>query len=166
MSDRRRQEALGLDTGGDELTPDELAFLERYQALEPGTPLCAKVRWIPRDRVRYRPTNDFVWLDQGGIEVELKCTRPRYPTIRNQICDSVRRARDQDVRKAYFVVDLGDRRPTDTLRRQLGRYNANNPANTIAALWLMSRNGLERVRLVEDEQGVEPARSSGLLSQG
>lgn len=137
---RRRQEALALDTGGDVLEPHEVIFLERFL---PGN----SIRWIPRDRSTRLPTNDFVWLSNGAISVELKSTGAKYQSIRNRIHDTVRRAHVRGVVKENFIIDLGDARLTPKLRRQLGEFNARTTSTVIRRLFVMSADGLEEIRL-------------------
>ena len=104
------------------------------------------MEWIPRGTL---PTNDFVWLAKDGKEWELKSTKPKYSTIRNQIAPSVRDALKKAVKRNRFVVDLGRSKLTNKLRQQLTSYNQRNPNNTILELWVMHSGGriLEQVVL-------------------
>lgn len=137
---RRRQEALALDTGGDRLEPREIVFLERFL---PGN----QVRWIPKDRGSFLPTNDFVWVSNGGLVMELKSTSAKYQSIRNHIHPTVRRALERGVVKENFIIDLGGERLTNKLRAQLAQYNRRTTSTPIRRLFVMSVDGLEEIRL-------------------
>ena len=50
----RRQRALRSETNGERLEPHEIEFLERFEELG------HSALWIPRDRVTFRSTNDFI----------------------------------------------------------------------------------------------------------
>lgn len=138
---RRRQEALALDTGGDVLEPREVEFLERFM---PGN----QVRWIPRDRARRLPTNDFVWVNNGELVMELKSTSAKYQSVRNHIHSTVRRAQLQGVVKENFVIDIGSAPLTAKLRRQLSEFNVRTTSTRIRRLFVMSADGLEEIRLL------------------
>ncbi|BDY33167.1 hypothetical protein hbim_07142 [Mycolicibacterium mageritense] len=137
----QRQTALGIETHGEDLLRHEIEFVERFLALG------HQLEWIARDRETGKPTNDFIWLDNDSLIVELKSPKPRYSTIRNQIHDAVVRARAQGVAKQNFIVDLGDKLLTAKLRNQVSLYNRRNPDNTIDRLWVMSRGVLEQIDL-------------------
>lgn len=137
---RRRQEALALDTGGDALEPREIEFLERFM---PGN----EVRWIPRDRTRRLPTNDFVWINNGQLVMELKSTSAKYQSVRNHIHTTVRKAQLQGVVKENFVIDLGAAPLTAKLRRQLSEFNVRTTSTRIRRLFVMSADGLEEIKL-------------------
>lgn len=137
---RRRQEALALDTGGDVLEPREIEFLERFLVDN-------QVRWIPRDRVNRRPTNDFVWINNGDLAMELKSTSAKYQSIRNHIHETVRRAQAQSVVKENFIIDLGTAQLSDKLRTQLAQFNVRTTSTRIRRLFVMTATGLEEIRL-------------------
>ncbi|MGV0595693.1 hypothetical protein [Mycolicibacterium porcinum] len=136
----RRQTNLGIDTHGEDLVRHEIEFVERFHALG------HQLEWIARDPAGM-PTNDFIWLDNDNLLVELKSTKARYPTIRNQIHDAVSQAREKGVSKQNFIVDLGGKLLTTKLRHQVSLYNRRNPDNTIERLWVMSRGALHRIDL-------------------
>lgn len=136
-----RQDALGIEAHGETLTPHEIQFVERFQALG------HQVEWIPRDTVTHRPTNDFVWLNRGRIECELKSTMPKYGSIRSHIAGAVDRAVAQGVRKENFVIDLGAAPLRPKLKGQLSQYNERNPGKKIAALWVLARGELTEIDL-------------------
>lgn len=138
---RRRQEALALDTGGDVLEPREVEFLERFL---PGN----EVRWIPRDRTRRLPTNDFIWVSNANLVMELKSTSPKYQSIRNHIHSTVVRAQAREVVKENFIIDIGNAPLTEKLRRQLSEFNVRTTSTRIRRLFVMSREGLEEISLI------------------
>ncbi|WP_449408008.1 hypothetical protein [Microbacterium maritypicum] len=137
---RRRQEALALDTGGDVLEPREVEFLERFLVSN-------QVSWIPRDRERRLPTNDFVWDSNGALVMELKSTSAKYQSIRNHIHSTVLRAQARGVVKENFIIDIGAVVLTDKLRRQLSEFNTRTTSTPIRRLFIMSADGLEEIRL-------------------
>ncbi|MFT4281183.1 hypothetical protein [Microbacterium sp.] len=137
---QNRQDALALDTGGDRLEPQEIQFLERFLVSN-------QVRWIPRDP-NLRPTNDFVWINEGDLTMELKSTGAKYQSIRNHIHTAVAKATRGGVVKENFIVDLGDGVLTDKLRRQLAEFNQRTSTTPIRRLFVMSRDGLEEIRLL------------------
>lgn len=139
---RRRQEALAIDTGDDVLEPREVEFFERFL---PGN----QVRWVPRDRsYRRLPTNDFIWVNNGNLVMELKSTGAKYQSIRNHIHPTVRRAQLQGVVKENFIIDIGAAVLTSKLRRQLSEFNVRTTSTPIRRLFVMSANGLEEIRLL------------------
>ncbi|KAB2808321.1 hypothetical protein F9L07_22665 [Pimelobacter simplex] len=125
-----RQDALGIDTNGETLTPDEVRFAERFHGRH-GT----IAQWFKADRTHRRKTNDFEWAELA-IEAELKSPKDRYRTIANAI-------RADTPWKQHFIVDLGHKALTQALRWQLEKYNERNPDHTITALWVLSQNGAE-----------------------
>lgn len=137
----QRQQNLGIDTHGETLTINEIKFVERFCILG------ESLEWIARDLL---PTADFIWFSRCSIECELKSTKPKYSTIRNQIAPDVAHARAKHVRsrKIFFIVDIGSARLTPKLRSQLALYNLRNPKNMIRRLWIMHSNGvLEEIPL-------------------
>lgn len=142
----RRQAALVSDTSGEDLYPHEIEFLETFEGLG------ERATWIPRaphDPIRgRRPTNDFVWLTNGGVPAELKACSDNYGKIRALISRAVRKAREQDVVKDTFVIDITPYRLSPKLRAQLERYNVRNPDNTITSLWVMSGGQMHEISLL------------------
>lgn len=144
---RERQIALGIPLESDRLETHEIEFLERFVALG------NQFSWIPRDALR-RPTNDFIWLNKDGIEVEMKRPRPNtndhdaehvFVRVVRMIRADIRRAHrhDQQIVKQYFVVDLDDRPVPPGLMRMLAEYNLRAQRRDfhspqITRLWLMS----------------------------
>ena len=124
---------------GERLYGHELLFLLRFEALG------NKARWIERPEVipgaGRKPSNDFIWLNNGELISELKSSKNKYSTIKTRISQSVSKAREQGVVKENFVVDLGKNRMGATLKRQMQSYNLRNPQNRIKNLYVMHGNG-------------------------
>lgn len=124
---------------GERLYGHELLFLLRFEALG------NKARWIERPEVipgaGRKPSNDFIWLNNGELISELKSSKNKYSTIKARISQSVSKAREQGVVKENFVVDLGKNRMGATLKRQMQSYNLRNPQNRIKNLYVMHGNG-------------------------
>lgn len=137
-----RQSMLPVDFHGEEIEPHEVFFLERFLQID----LRPQVDWVPRSPVR-RPTNDFVWLNLGGIEVEVKSSRADYETIRARITKAVSRAKAQGVVKENFIVDLGSSPLDAGLVEELTRYNQDRSRNPIERLWVFSGTTLVEIPL-------------------
>ena len=124
---------------GERLYGHELLFLLRFEALG------NKVRWIERPEVipgaGRKPSNDFIWLNNGELISELKSSKDRYSTIKTRISQAVLKGREQGVVKENFVVDLGKYRMGATLKRQMQSYNLRNPQNRIKNLYVLHGNG-------------------------
>lgn len=124
---------------GERLYGHELLFLLRFEALG------NKARWIERPELipgaGRKPSNDFVWLNNGELISELKSSKDRYSTIKTRISQAVSKAREQGIVKENFVVDLGKYRMGATLKRQMQSYNLRNPQNRIKNLYVMHGNG-------------------------
>lgn len=124
---------------GEKLYGHELLFLLRFEALG------NKARWIERPALipgsGRKPSNDFVWVNNGELISELKSSKNKYSTIKARISQSVSKAREQGVVKENFVVDLGKYRMGATLKRQMQSYNLRNPQNRIKNLYVMHGNG-------------------------
>lgn len=124
---------------GERLYGHELLFLLRFEALG------NKARWIERPEIipgaGRKPSNDFIWLNNGELISELKSSKDRYSTIKTRISQAVSKAREQGVVKENFVVDLGKYRMGATLKRQMQSYNLRNPQNWIKNLYVMHGNG-------------------------
>ena len=124
---------------GERLYGHELLFLLRFEALG------NKVRWIERPEVipgaGRKPSNDFIWLNNGELISELKSSKDRYSTIKTRISQAVLKAREQGVVKENFVVDIGKYRMGATLKRQMQSYNLRNPQNRIKNLYVLHGNG-------------------------
>jgi len=73
------------------------------------------------------------------------------------------KARERGVAKVRFVVDLGEIPLNQNLRNRLMNYNANNPTNQIAELWVVHRYRLEPGDTVEIGEAPIPAFSFRLL---
>lgn len=124
---------------GEKLYGHELLFLLRFEALG------NKARWIERPEIipgaGRKPSNDFIWLNNGELISELKSSKDRYSTIKTRISQAVSKAREQGVVKENFVVDLGKYRMGATLKQQMQSYNLRNPQNRIKNLYIMHGNG-------------------------
>ena len=124
---------------GERLYGHELLFLLRFEALG------NKARWIerptPDEDGAMKPSNDFVWLNNGELVSELKSSKNKYSTIKNRISDAVKKARLHGVQKENFVVDLGVRRLDEKLMRQMQTYNLRNPQAPIKNLYVMHSGG-------------------------
>lgn len=124
---------------GEKLYGHELLFLLRFEALG------NKARWIERPALipgaGRKPSNDFVWLNNGELISELKSSKNKYSTIKVRISQAVSKAREQGVVKENFVVDLGKHRMGATLKQQMQSYNLRNPQNRIKNLYVMHGNG-------------------------
>ena len=147
-----RQHALGLDTGSDWLDPHEIDQLEHFHSLEPHIPLRKKIKWIPRNYVGRIPTDDFVWVANDGVHIEMKRVhRAGYKPIRNSIKQALDRLRkwDPPIRgvKENFMVDIGQRELRTNVREELEEYNIRNPHNQIKRLWVLWRGNLEEITL-------------------
>lgn len=124
---------------GEKLYGHELLFLLRFEALG------NKVRWIERPEVipgaGRKPSNDFIWLNNGELISELKSSKDKYSTIKSRISQAVSKGREQGVVKENFVVDIGKYRMGATLKRQMQSYNLRNPQNRIKNLYVLHGNG-------------------------
>ena len=124
---------------GERLYGHELLFLLRFEALG------NKARWIERPEIipgaGRKPSNDFIWLNNGELISELKSSKDRYSTIKTRISQAVSKAREQGVVKENFVVDIGKYRMGATLKQQMQSYNLRNPQNRIKNLYVMHGNG-------------------------
>lgn len=137
----RRQDALGVVPVGEQLHQHEIETVERLQRLG------ETVEWLPKDSKTFLPTNDIRWINNGGIEVDLKATTAKYEPIRTLIHKAVVAARTAGVVKDHFVVDIGQASLTEKLRAQLAKYNTRNPNNRISGLWIVTRATLVKIDL-------------------
>lgn len=139
-----RQAALGIDTHGEKLEQSEIEFVEQFHGV-----LNQQIEWIPRDRTTFRPTNDFVWVNNGNRAYELKTPKKaKYASAADLIRQAVSKARAQNVVKDRFVINLGHRELRPTLAAQLSSYNQRNPENQIRELWVMAAGVIHRLRLL------------------
>jgi len=138
---RARQDALDTNYIEDNLTPAEIQFYESFIAAG------NRVQLIPKDKVYFQPTNDFIWLNLDEIVCELKASKERYATVRNAISVAVSNAQKQNVVKDNFIIDFGNRSVSEKLKRQLALYNYRNPRLPISRLWIWSSGNLEEIAL-------------------
>ena len=148
----RRQAALSVDFGGDRLNRNEVASLERLQSLAPDIPLREKIMWIPQFRSPV-PLNDFHWRANGNLVVDMKTTGAKYSPIHRLIKRSVFVSKHSPLSAAQlkenFIIDICPARLSVKLRGQLAKYNLRNPDNRLSRLWVLSRDGLEEIELLE-----------------
>ncbi|MFT4202185.1 hypothetical protein [Gordonia sp. (in: high G+C Gram-positive bacteria)] len=140
----QRQRALPFERNGEQLYQHEIETLERLAGRE------QHLEWFARERGR--PTNDFRWDSMGGIEVDTKATRARYPSIRNHLRRSTEQAEDaraggKDIQKDHFLIDLGPHKLQEKLRDQLRKYNVRQPGHAVKRLWVMSDSGASLVEI-------------------
>lgn len=122
--------------GQEILESHEIDFLERFEAKG------ERAKWIRRDLVTRKSTNDFYWETNNSIACELKSTSTKYRTIRIHIQDAVIKARDNHgVVKDVFVIDLGKRKLSSKLRKHLSLYNQRVQDGQIRRLFVMSDDG-------------------------
>lgn len=147
----RRQEALGIVPPGEQLHQHEIETVERMQSLG------HQLRW---NRRAAHATNDAVWIDMGGIEIEIKATKAKRSTIVDRIVECFRnaeRAADRGDRadsKKNFIIDIGQSALSPLLAKQLSAFNASrsgqSPARRINRLWVMTRGQLVELPQVNE----------------
>ena len=136
----KRQSALGIDTKGEKLDPDEILFVERMTSRYPGTDSHSVLEWLARDRYddagNKLPTNDFIWLNYDGQEWELKSpstsgNKSLYDRIKARIKD------DMGKGKTRFVIDIGEPIADEALLANLEKYKNQRGCEVI----VLSNNG-------------------------
>jgi hypothetical protein len=151
---RSRQNALGIETRGEKLTPAEIEFCEQLLGMYPDLGPSSVLEWIARDPTM-RPTNDFVWLANQGLVTDLKSPRrvgddttwtPASSAIR-LIRDTIKKANRQGVVKEHFIVDFGVEDVSAEDLRELSRYNVEQRDTKVSRLWVMIDGNLEEVEL-------------------
>ena len=137
-----RQDALPLDFKGDQLDPGEIMSYERLLRLgEDIDPIKRRIS---------EPTNDFIWLSHGGIEVEMKGPKTaEYETIMGRIHTAVKSAKDRGFVKDTFLIDIGEAELKQSLAAQLTAYNIDRSKYQIKSLYVMSGDGarIDRINL-------------------
>ena len=135
----RLKDSLGRWMPDQVLDHHEIDFLERFERLG------HRAQWIPRAPLipgkGRKSTNDFVWLDLESETCELKSTGAKYTSISSRIQDAVTKALKHEVTKDFFVIDLGKRKLSLKLRKQLADYNTDRQSGHIRSLWVMAENG-------------------------
>ncbi len=119
-----------------------IEFVERFKELG------QSIEWIPRGRLTpkgRKSTNDFVWLNHNYAVFEVKATRPKYSTIKDEISTAMAKASNWGVEKNRFVIDLRSRHLGEKLHAQLALYNSRNPHAPVRELWVLHAGGLERI---------------------
>jgi len=140
---RLRQTALGLNTYGAILEPDEIVLYEKLGLIY-GCPIHEVVDIIPRDKTM-KPTNDFLWLTRGGIPTEIKSpTVGDYEHAERLIWKAVTKAAKQDVIKDTFIVNYGVQALADGTLELLAAYNNNHSTGNIEELWVLTRDVLSQ----------------------
>ena len=151
-----RQDALGPAAARQSvgrLEPGEIRFLERLQAINPSSPLSQQVKWLPkgaRINGQTMPSNDFIWLDHGGIEMELKSPGTTFPyAVINRIWKSVNHAWNRHgFIKTNFIIDLADMVLTVDLREALATYNLTQSGLPIERVFVMWQGKIEEIQLM------------------
>lgn len=139
-----RQSALPVSFGGDVLEPQEVRFVERF--LNAGQQL----EWIPKNaRGKSTPGFDFRWLNNGGIDVELKSTLANYDTTRRAITKDAKKAANHAARlvKTRYLVDFEDQAVSADLLRELAGYNVDRRLYRLDQLWVMIRGSIREITL-------------------
>ena len=131
-----RQDALGIDSHGETLEPDEIVFYERLGKIY-GEPLADIVDIIPRDKMM-KPTNDFLWLIRDGVPVEIKSpTVSDYGHAERRIWNATIKAAEQGIIKDVFIVNYGDLPLSADAIELLASYNENHATGKIRELWVL-----------------------------
>jgi hypothetical protein len=138
---RHRQDALPTSKIADNLEPHEIEFYERF--IGDGN----TVVLIPKDTGRpAKSTNDFIWVNNGGIEVEVKTIeRLDYDAAAGAVRRAVSKAIKHDVVKDNFIIDTKDRPLTEPFLFGLQKYNLRNQPNAISRLWVYHQHGVTEV---------------------
>jgi hypothetical protein len=140
---RARQDALPTNRVSDGLEPHEIEFYEWF-TIDRGY----RVELIPRDTVRFLPTNDFIWLDNGALVCEVKATSATYAAIKRRIHKAVVKSARRGVVKDNFIIDIRDQVLTGKVRRQLAGINARaDDGPLIDRIWVWDRNGFAEIDL-------------------
>lgn len=128
------------------LEPDEVTFLERFEALG------HRAKWIPRAKYipgkGRKPTSDFIWLDNGNEITEQKSTSSTYKKIKGRIQGNVEAATKQGIVKDVYIIDIGQAKLRDKVRRQLSEYNIRVQSGYIRKLFIMSENGTKLEEII------------------
>lgn len=137
---KARQDALKSIIHDDQLYPWEIQTIERLERLG------HRVEWISRDPRRIS-SNDFIWLTEDGVSAETKSTSAKYETIKKRIQGAVKAAAKHDIVKDVFLIDIGKRRLSEKLRKQVAAYNDRVQSGKIKQLYVLSEYGekLERI---------------------
>ncbi|MFD2839339.1 phage minor capsid protein [Populibacterium corticicola] len=144
---KKRQQAItSVDFHGEVLEPHEVRFVERMQARG------ERLTWIPRPPATtggFASSNDFIWDSHEALVMELKGTKPKYQSVKNNIRTAVLKAQKHSVVKENFIIDIGDETLPDKVRGQLADYNRLVETAQIKSLWVLSEDGtkLEQITL-------------------
>jgi len=138
---RRRQDALATNRIPDALEPHEIEFYEWF-TIERG-----HQAWLlGRDTVQFRPTNDFIWLDNGALICEVKSTSATYAAIKRRIRSAVVKAQKHGVTKENFIIDIREQELLPQVRRRLSNINEVASKAKIARLWVWDAEGFEEIK--------------------
>ena len=148
----RRQNALLIETHGVKLLPDEVVFCERLARINPAVPLNNQIEWLPlgaKSKNGMRPSNDFIWFNRGGIQVELKSISSiSARKAINRIWKAVNQAwRAHQFHKQNFMIDIGDQVLTDAVREALASYNLTESGPSIDRVFVMWQQRIEEIHL-------------------
>ena len=141
----KRQAKLKTDTHGDQLTRDEVLFLEKFESIG------EVADWIRRTRAA--KTSDFVWISFDGDPWDIKTpssVKWESMTPKEQYKRIAGRVSDDAPFKKNIIVSLGDRDLTVELTRELSLYNARrarDPDHQIDQLRVMSRGTVHTIAL-------------------
>lgn len=134
-----RQNALPFKFNGETLKPREVEFAERMHQRGETLEWIPKPPSLPKGK---RPSGlDFTWHKDKSLDFELKSPQPKYASIKEHIKEAVLKARNFNVTKENFMIDLGLRPLSQKLRNQLAFYNQRVTDAQIKSLWVLSSDG-------------------------
>lgn len=123
-----------------EMEPNERKFAQKYPK---------EIRWINKTvtkNAKRLSTNDYV-LVENGMEYELKTVnKATYKSIARRIKKAVQKAPDI---KQRFMIDIGDKKLTDTLLKNLSEYNLRTEMHKIMELRVFSKGEETIIELKE-----------------
>ena len=125
------------ESKNDNIDPNEQKFVDDFMRLGQTIERIPKDSGNPATAVKAKPTNDFVWHDQGS-EIELKALKtnnPRYKTVAKYIRDAVKQG------KKNFIIH-SEHQLKDKFLYQIREYNKRNPDNQLEQLWVVDERGL------------------------
>ncbi len=121
----------------DRIDPNEQKFIADFVRLGQTIERIPKDEGDPVTGVKAKPTNDFIWHDQGN-EIELKALEvgnPKYKTVAKYIRDAVKQG------KKNFIIH-SEYQLKDKFLHQIREYNKRNPNNQVNQLWVVDERGL------------------------
>ena len=125
------------ESKNDNIDPNEQKFVDDFMRLGQTIERIPKDSGNPATAVKAKPTNDFIWHDQGSkIELKaLKTSNPRYKTVAKYIRDAVKQG------KKNFIIH-SEHQLKDKFLYQIREYNKRNPDNQLEQLWVVDDRGL------------------------